>query len=121
MREMTSEALENDGTLQERDPTWTSWSNAMVALHVGDMDSAFSEVLSTGDDLLLAKLMEQSGPVIYQLSLAVSTEVLHAVAQLFLEPNLFEMCLYWVQQLIDIVMENGPDVLGIPVEVEKFC
>ncbi|KAL2472982.1 Microtubule-associated protein TORTIFOLIA1 [Forsythia ovata] len=117
--EMTSEALENDGTLQERDPTWTSWSNAMDALHVGDMDSAFSEVLSTGDDLLLAKLMDRSGPVIDQLSLDVATEVLHAVAQLFLEPNFFEICLYWVQQLVDIVMENGPDVLGIPMEVKR--
>lgn len=104
MPEMTSEALENDGTLQERDPTWTPWSNAMDALHVGDMDSVFSEVLSTGDDLLLAQLMEQSGPVIYQLSLAVSAKVLHAVAQLFLEPNLFKMCLYWFQQVYLLIV-----------------
>lgn len=76
----------------------------MDALHVGDMDSVFSEVLSTGDDLLLAKLMEQSGPVIYQLSLAVSTKVLHAVAQLFLEPNLFKMCLYWFQQVYLLIV-----------------
>ncbi|CAI9773444.1 unnamed protein product [Fraxinus pennsylvanica] len=117
--EMESEALENDGTLQERDPTWTSWSNAMDALHVGDMDSAFSEVLLAGDDLLLAKLMDRSGPVIDQLSLDVATEVLHAVAQFFLEPNLFDICLCWVQQLVDIVMENGPDVLGIPMEVKR--
>ncbi|XP_022879963.1 microtubule-associated protein TORTIFOLIA1-like [Olea europaea var. sylvestris] len=117
--EMEPEALENDGTLQERDPTWTSWSNAMDALHVGDIDAAFSEVLSTGDDLLLAKLMDRSGPVIDQLSLDVATEVLHAVAQFFLEPNLFDICLYWVQQLVDIVMENGPNVLGIPMEVKR--
>ncbi|KAL0443397.1 UNVERIFIED_CONTAM: TORTIFOLIA1-like protein 1 [Sesamum latifolium] len=105
----------------------------MDALHVGDMDSAFAEVLSTGDDLLLVKLMDKAGPVIDQLSDEVATEVLHAVSQLLMEQNFFEMCLYWVQQvasygdlsdivyctqLADIVIENGPDVLGIPMEVK---
>ncbi|KAL0353623.1 UNVERIFIED_CONTAM: Microtubule-associated protein TORTIFOLIA1 [Sesamum angustifolium] len=116
--EMTAEALGENGTVPERDPVWTSWSNAMDALHVGDMDSALAEVLSTGDDLLLVKLMDKAGPVIDQLSDEVATEVLHAVSQLLMEQNFFEMCLYWVQQLADIVMENGPDVLGIPMEVK---
>ncbi|KAL0399247.1 UNVERIFIED_CONTAM: Microtubule-associated protein TORTIFOLIA1 [Sesamum radiatum] len=116
--EMTAEALGENGTIPERDPVWTSWSNAMDALHVGDMDSAFAEVLSTGDDLLLVKLMDKAGPVIDQLSDEVATEVLHAVSQLLMEQNFFEMCLYWVQQLADIVIENGPDVLGIPMEVK---
>ncbi|XP_073025992.1 microtubule-associated protein TORTIFOLIA1-like isoform X3 [Primulina eburnea] len=116
--EMTAEALGNDGPVQERDPIWTSWSNAMDALHVGDMDSAFVDVLSTGDDLLLVKLMDKSGPVIDQLSNEVASEVLHAVAQLLLEQNLFDMCLYWIQQLADIVLENGQDVPGIPIEVK---
>ncbi|KAL0306389.1 UNVERIFIED_CONTAM: TORTIFOLIA1-like protein 1 [Sesamum radiatum] len=115
---MTAEALGENGTVPERDPVWTSWSNSMDALHVGDMDSAFAEVLSTGDDLLLVKLMDKAGPVIDQLSDEVATEVLHAVSQLLVEQNFFEMCLYWVQQLADIVMENGPDVLGIPMEVK---
>ncbi|KAL0443393.1 UNVERIFIED_CONTAM: Microtubule-associated protein TORTIFOLIA1 [Sesamum latifolium] len=90
--EMTAEALGENGTVPERDPVWTSWSNAMDALHVG--------------------------PVIDQLSDEVATEVLHAVSQLLMEQNFFEMCLYWVQQLADIVIENGPDVLGIPMEVK---
>ncbi|KAL3821030.1 hypothetical protein ACJIZ3_006935 [Penstemon smallii] len=117
--EMTAEALGDDGTVQDRDPVWTSWSNAMDALHVGDMDSAFAEVLSTGDDVLLVKLMDKSGPVIDQLSSEVASELLHAVSQLLMEQNLFDMCLYWVQQLTDIVMENGPEVFGIPTEVKR--
>ncbi|KAG8386146.1 hypothetical protein BUALT_Bualt03G0118700 [Buddleja alternifolia] len=116
--EMTAEALADDGTVQERDPVWTSWSNAMDALHVGDMDSAFAEVLSTGDDPLLMKLMDKTGPVIDQLSNEVASEALHAISQLLTEPNLFDMCLYWIQQLTDIVMENGADV-GIPMEVKR--
>ncbi|KAK6132909.1 hypothetical protein DH2020_033345 [Rehmannia glutinosa] len=122
MPEMTAEALGDDGAVQDRDPVWTAWSNAMDALHVGDMDSAFAEVLSTGDDVLLVKLMDRSGPVIDQLSNEVASEVLNAISQLLMEQNLFDMCLYWVQQLTDIVMENGPDVLGIPMEVKRrFC
>ncbi|XP_075487270.1 microtubule-associated protein TORTIFOLIA1-like isoform X4 [Primulina tabacum] len=116
--EMTAEALGDDDPVQERDPIWTSWSNAMDALLVGDMDSAFVDVLSTGDDLLLAKLMDKSGPVIDQLSNEVASEVLHAVAQFLLEQNLFDMCLYWIQQLADIVLEDGQDVPGIPIEVK---
>ncbi|KAG8365071.1 hypothetical protein BUALT_Bualt18G0066000 [Buddleja alternifolia] len=117
--EMTAEALGDDGNVQERDPVWTSWSNAMDALHVGDVDSAFAEVLNTRDDVLLVKLMDRSGPVFDQLSNEVGSEVLNAVSEFLLEQNLFDMCLYWVQQLTDIVMENGPDVLGIPMEIKR--
>ncbi|XP_042060713.1 microtubule-associated protein TORTIFOLIA1-like [Salvia splendens] len=117
--EMTAEALGDDGAVQDRDPVWTSWSNAMDALHAGDVDAAFAEVLSTGDDVLLVKLMDRSGPVIDQLSNEVASEVLNAISQLIIEPNLYDICLYWVQQLADIVMENGPDVLGTPMEVKR--
>lgn len=117
--ERTAEALGDDGAVQDRDPVWTSWSNAMDALHAGDMDTAFAEVLSTGDDVLLVKLMDRSGPVIDQLSNEVACEVLNAISQLIMEQNFFDICLYWVQQLADIVMENGPDVLGIPMDVKR--
>ncbi|XP_051124869.1 microtubule-associated protein TORTIFOLIA1-like isoform X2 [Andrographis paniculata] len=117
--EMTAEALGEDGAVPERDPVWTSWSNAMDALHVGDMDSAFAEVLCTGDDLLLVKLMDRTGPVIDQLSTEVANEVLQVVGQLLTGQNFSDMCLYWLQQLADIVVENGPDVLEIPTEVRR--
>ena len=59
--------------VQDRDPVWTAWTNAMDAVHVGDVDTAFAEVLSTGDDLLLVKLMDRTGTVIDQLSSEVGT------------------------------------------------
>lgn len=65
----------------------------------GDMDVAFGEVLSTGDDLLLVKLMDRTGPVLDQLSADVASEVMHAVAQFLLEPTLFDICLSWIQQV----------------------
>lgn len=97
--ELTAEALGDDNVEQERDPVWTSWTNAMDALQVGDMDTAYAEVLSTGDDLLLVKLMDRSGPVIDQLTNEVASEVMHAVSQFLSEQNLFDICLSWVQQV----------------------
>nr|XP_043621139.1 microtubule-associated protein TORTIFOLIA1 isoform X2 [Erigeron canadensis] len=116
--EMTAEAM-GDENVQDRDPVWTSWTNAMDALQMGDADTAFAEVLSTEDDLLLVKLMDRTGPVIDQLSSEVGTEVLHAVAQFLPDQNVFDICLSWLQQLLDMIVENGTDNVGIPIEVKK--
>lgn len=97
--EMTAEAVADDNVGQERDAIWTSWSNAMDALQVGDIDSAFADVLSTGDDLLLIKLMDRTGPAIDQLSSEIACEILHAIGQFLLEQNLFDICLSWIQQV----------------------
>lgn len=97
--EMTAEALADDNVGQERDAIWTSWSNAMDALQVGDVDSAFAEVLSTADDLLLVKLMDRTGPVIDQLSNEIACEIVPAIGQFLLDHNLHDICLSWIQQV----------------------
>ncbi|CAI9295220.1 unnamed protein product [Lactuca saligna] len=117
--EMTAEAMGDENVGQDRDPVWAAWSNAMDAVHVGDSDTAFAEVLSTGDDLLLVKLMDRTGPVIDQLSSEVGTEVLHAVAQFLPDQNVFDICLSWLQQLLDMIIENGTDIVGIPMELKR--
>ncbi|XP_051135310.1 microtubule-associated protein TORTIFOLIA1-like isoform X2 [Andrographis paniculata] len=117
--EMVHDTLGDNGGLQDGDPLWGSWSNAMDALHNGDVESAFTEVVSTGDDFLLVKLMEGCGPVIDQLSSEVASEVVNAISRLVVDPNLFNVCLYWIQQLADIVIDSGPDALGIPMEVRR--
>ncbi|XP_065862339.1 microtubule-associated protein TORTIFOLIA1 [Euphorbia lathyris] len=117
--ELTAEAMADDNGGQERDPIWTSWSNAMDALKMGDIDTAFAEVVSTGDDFLLVKLMDKSGPVIDQLSNETACEILNAIGQFLLEQNLFDICLLWIHQLVEIVMEEGANVLGIPMELKK--
>ncbi|GMJ05117.1 SPIRAL 2, CONVOLUTA, TORTIFOLIA 1 [Hibiscus trionum] len=117
--ELTAEAIGNNNVETERDPVWTSWSNAMHALRVGDMDTAYAEVLSTGDDLLLIKLMDRSGPTVDQLSNEIANEALHAIVQFLLDQDLFDICLSWIQQLVEVVLENGPDALGIPTELKK--
>ncbi|KAH1063304.1 hypothetical protein J1N35_028291 [Gossypium stocksii] len=117
--ELTAEALGDDNVGPDRDPVWTSWSNAMHALQVGDIDSAYAEVLSTGDDLLLIKLMDKSGPMVDQLSNEIANETLHAIVQFLLESDLFDICLSWIQQLVEVVLENGSNALGIPMELKK--
>ncbi|KAG5094173.1 hypothetical protein AAZX31_18G097200 [Glycine max] len=117
--EMTAEAMADDNVGQERDAIWTSWSNAMDALQVGDLDSAFAEVLSAGDDILLVKLMDKTGPVIDQLSSEVACETVNAIGQFLLDQNMYDICLSWIQQLLEIVLENGPDTFDIPMEVKK--
>ncbi|KAF6151351.1 hypothetical protein GIB67_040624 [Kingdonia uniflora] len=87
--------MEDQDGAQDMRGVWASWSNVMDALHVEDMDTTYVEVLSTGDDLLLVKLMERSGPIVDQLSNEITDE------------------------LADIVMENGPNILGIPNEIKN--
>ncbi|KAH0434769.1 hypothetical protein IEQ34_026764 [Dendrobium chrysotoxum] len=117
--EKDMDALADGNSGQEGDPVWASWARAMDSVHIGDMDSAYAEVLSTGDDVLLLKLMERSGPVINELSDEVAVELLHAVGQLLLEQSLFDIAFAWIQQLMNLVTENGADFLSIPMEVKR--
>ncbi|XP_074299829.1 microtubule-associated protein TORTIFOLIA1-like isoform X2 [Silene latifolia] len=119
VRKLDAEALGNDNNRRERDPIWTAWSNAMDAVQAGDMDTAYAEVLSTGDDSLLVKLMDKSGPVFDQLTDEIAVEALNAIMPFVVEQHLFDLCLYWVQQLLDLVLENGTDVFGIPINVKR--
>jgi hypothetical protein len=99
IRELDGETLNDDNQGDERGPIWESWTRAMDAIHVGDMDSAYAEVLSTGDAELLVKLMEQTGPVVDQLSNEVANEVLHAVGQFLVEESFYDIALSWLQQV----------------------
>ncbi|KAJ0250345.1 TORTIFOLIA1-like protein 1 [Hirschfeldia incana] len=116
---MEDEDDDGDRRGQERDTVWTCWSNAIHALRVGDTDSAFAEVLSTGDDLLLVKLMDKTGPVLDQLSGDIGNEVLNSIADFLPDHTLFDICLSWIQQLLEVSVENGSDFMGIPLELKK--
>ncbi|RZR90495.1 hypothetical protein BHM03_00018384 [Ensete ventricosum] len=104
--ELDAEALTDDNPGPDKGPLWASWTRAMDSLHVGDIDSAYEEILSTGDDLLLVKLMDKSGPVFDQLSGEIASEVLHAVGQFILEQSLFDIALNWLQQVPLIISKH---------------
>ncbi|KAF3530697.1 hypothetical protein DY000_02038526 [Brassica cretica] len=61
---------------QERDPIWSSWSNAMHSLRVGDIDSAYAEllelVLQDGADTFGVP-MELKSDILFNLQDACST------------------------------------------------
>lgn len=108
-----------DGNVSDQDQELAIWSNAMDAIHMGNMEMAYAEVMSSGDDFLLVKLMDKSGPVMEQLSDEMVFEILHAVRQFLMDQSLFDIALSWIQQLVDLVMENGPDVFAIPFENKR--
>ncbi|KAL5730853.1 hypothetical protein ACHQM5_003640 [Ranunculus cassubicifolius] len=104
-------------TLEDEVPA--TWGNVMDAIRVGNMEMAYGEVLSSGDDFLLVKLMDKTGPVMDQLSDEMGIEILHAIRQFLLEQNLFDIALSWIHQLVELVMEHGPDVFAIPFENKR--
>uniref|UniRef100_A0A1D1ZL44 Microtubule-associated protein TORTIFOLIA1 n=1 Tax=Anthurium amnicola TaxID=1678845 RepID=A0A1D1ZL44_9ARAE len=117
--ELDAETLGDANLAQDRSQLWVSWNHAMDSLHAGDMDSAYVEVLSTGDDLLLVKLMDRSGPVLDQLSNEIACEVLRAVGQFLLEQSLLDIALSWIQQLTDLVAEHGSDLLSLKTQSKR--
>ncbi|KAJ3670431.1 hypothetical protein LUZ60_010755 [Juncus effusus] len=116
---MLDEEAVHSGPGAQRGEEWEAWTRSMDALQVGDVDGAYNEVLGTGDAFLLVKLMEQTGPVVDQLTAEVGNEVMHAVGQLLMEESYFDVALAWLQQLAELVMENGPDFLEIPNEGKR--
>ncbi|CAN6452244.1 unnamed protein product [Victoria cruziana] len=115
----TGESLSSDSAGQEGGPFWTTWTRALNSLHAGDVDSAYADILSTGDDLFLVKLMDRSGPVMDQLSNKIAGKVLDAVAQFLQEPSLLDMGLSWTQQLVDLLVDNGAEFVSISLESKK--
>ncbi|KAL1203026.1 Microtubule-associated protein TORTIFOLIA1 [Cardamine amara subsp. amara] len=107
---------ENEG--QERDPVWTSWSNAMHSLRVGDIDAAYAEVLCASDQHLIIKLMDRTGPSLDQMSNEIANEALNFIAQFLLDHNLYDICLSWIQQLLEVVLQDGADTFGVPMELK---
>ncbi|KAI3986653.1 hypothetical protein MKX01_014191 [Papaver californicum] len=118
-KELIGVAVGVENGSQDRGSIWASWSNAMDALQAGDVDLAYGEVLSTADDLLLVKLMDRTGPALDHLSDETANDTLHATAQFLLEQNLFDVSFSWIQQLLDLVNENGCEIFNISTESKR--
>eukprot|EP01018_Ginkgo_biloba_P017670 Gb_29754 [translate_table: standard] len=100
-------------------PFWTLWSRAMECLHSGDFDQAYAEVLCTGDELLLVRLMSRTGPVLDQLSPGTVSDVLQAIGQLLQQQSFFDFGIPWIQQVANMIAESEPDCLGLSLEAKK--
>eukprot|EP01018_Ginkgo_biloba_P026768 Gb_39526 [translate_table: standard] len=95
---------------------WSVWTRAIEHLCTEDVDSAFVEVLCSGDDLLLIQLMKRTGPALENLSQGTVVEILQTVIGLLLEQKFLDTIIPWLQQVVDLTTSNGPDYLGLSLE-----
>eukprot|EP01018_Ginkgo_biloba_P024354 Gb_16920 [translate_table: standard] len=98
---------------------WSVWTRAVEFLRTGDVDSAFVQVLSPGDDLLLIRLMNRTGPVMEHLSQGTILELLQIIMELLLKQKYLDSIIPWIQQVVDLTASNGPDYLGLPLEAKR--
>ncbi|RRT51683.1 hypothetical protein B296_00015697 [Ensete ventricosum] len=111
--ELDAEGIADDNLGLDKGPLWASWTRAMDSLYVGDVDSAYAEILSAGEDLLLVKLMDKSGPVFDQLSNEIASEVFRAIGQFVLEESLFDIALSWLQQVLLLIYKYLFDCVSL--------
>ncbi|KAK8527249.1 hypothetical protein V6N12_054470 [Hibiscus sabdariffa] len=62
--------------------------------------------------------MDRSGPAVNQLSNEIAIEALYAIVQFLQDQDLFDICLSWIQQMVE-VLENGANALAIPKELKR--
>jgi len=98
---------------------WSVWTRAVDFLRTGDVDSAFVEVLCPGDDLLLIRLMNRTGPVLEHLSQGTIVEMLQTIMQFLMKQKYLDSIIPWIQQVVDLTASNGPDYLDLPPEAKK--
>ncbi|KAI5082268.1 hypothetical protein GOP47_0002011 [Adiantum capillus-veneris] len=98
---------------------WRLWSRAVELVQLGNMDCAYMDVLGSGDELMLVRLMNKTGPVLEKLSSTTANEMLQNVAQLLRQHSFFDFSLPWVQQVADLVMDMGANNLDILSNVKR--
>ncbi|XP_057869592.1 TORTIFOLIA1-like protein 2 [Cryptomeria japonica] len=98
---------------------WSVWSRSVEFLWKGDVESAFGEVLCIGDDLLLIRLMNRTGPVLEHLSQGTILEMMQALKQFLLKQKFLGSVIPWIQQVVDLTASNGSDYLGLSLDAKK--
>ncbi|KAL6985037.1 hypothetical protein U1Q18_018416 [Sarracenia purpurea var. burkii] len=76
----------------------SQWKLVKGYLLDGDLDSAYAKALSSGDELVLIKLIDGTGPVLESLSHKTASIVLSTLASYFLEQKFVNSIIPWLQQ-----------------------
>lgn len=84
-----------------------SWKN-INDMHVGDLNSAYEEALSSGDAVILLELMNTTGPVLEKLSHDVANKILDILPRKFLNHRFISSMIPWVQQVVDLSQLQRP-------------
>ncbi|KAI3964863.1 hypothetical protein MKW92_034857 [Papaver armeniacum] len=95
------------------------WKRVKDYICKGDLDSAFVEVLRSGDDLTLIELLDRTGPVLEMLSQDTACEVLSTLASHFLDQRFLGSIIPWLQQMVDLSNTYGPDYLDLPAKARR--
>ncbi|KAI3974437.1 hypothetical protein MKX01_017930 [Papaver californicum] len=95
------------------------WKRVKDYICKGDLDSAFVEVLRSGDDLTLIELLDRTGPVLEMLSQDTACEVLSTLASHFLDQRFLGSIIPWLQQMVELSNTYGPDYLDLPAKARR--
>ncbi|CAM6108307.1 unnamed protein product [Calypogeia fissa] len=105
--------ISSENILEGKETFWMLWSRAMDYIRAGDMDAAYVDVMASGDEMLLIRLMSHTGPVLNKLASGTALEMLHTAIQLLQQQSFLDSVLPWVHQVADLIATKGPEFLGL--------
>ncbi|XVF19086.1 hypothetical protein REPUB_Repub11eG0079900 [Reevesia pubescens] len=74
------------------------WQHVKSFLCQGDLESAYAEALSSGNELVLIELLDRTGPVLESLSHKTICDILSTLASYLLEQRFMNCIIPWLQQ-----------------------
>ncbi|KAF6167328.1 hypothetical protein GIB67_043189 [Kingdonia uniflora] len=95
------------------------WKCVKDFVYMGDLDSAFVEVLCSGDHLTLIELLDKTGPVLERLSQETASELLSTLAFHLLDQRFLTSTIPWLQQVVDLSNTFGHDYLGLSAKLRR--
>ncbi|XP_021715873.1 TORTIFOLIA1-like protein 2 isoform X2 [Chenopodium quinoa] len=95
------------------------WKYVKSLLCEGDLDSAYTEALYSGDQLLLIELIDGTGPVLDSLSNETINNLFTVLASCASEHRIVESIIPWLQQIVDLSTMHGPNYVPLSLKVKR--
>ncbi|XP_022756564.1 TORTIFOLIA1-like protein 2 [Durio zibethinus] len=95
------------------------WQHVKSLLCQGDLDSAYAEALSAGNELVLIELLDRTGPVLESLSHKTVCDILSTLASYLLEQRFMNCIIPWLQQVVDLSAIHGPNHLILSAKARR--
>ncbi|GLT97443.1 hypothetical protein SLE2022_150080 [Rubroshorea leprosula] len=95
------------------------WQNVKGFLCEGDLDSAYTEALSSGNELVLIELLDRTGPVVESLSHKTICDILSILASYILEQRYMNSIIPWLQQVVELSTTHGPNHLVLSPDAKR--
>ncbi|EFJ23278.1 hypothetical protein SELMODRAFT_150575 [Selaginella moellendorffii] len=100
-------------------PSWLFWTRAMENLHGGDVDCAYEEALSAEDDLLLVRMMNQTGPAFDHFSNSTAISMFRALLQILHQQHFLDAAFPWLDQVSELVRTKGADCFKFSMDAKR--